>query len=248
MKECYIIGFPLKKPRSVLLWKKYFKKNKIHSSMQPLQITKKQIKKFIEEKKNDENFLASAVTMPLKNEIFKYIKPGDKIASSTKAVNFILKKKKTIYGYNTDISAIISLIDQKYLKNVLILGLGGVGYALFRYLKKIKNINVCALSRSKKSKNIFNKLEQINMSKINLVINCTPIGSNLNNNLKKKSPIKFDDLKKLNKKTFIFDIIYNPKLTKLLRYSKKLNLRFTNGIEMNSRQAEIALKMISANL
>lgn len=248
MRKCYIIGFPLKKPRSVVLWKNYFKKNKINSSMKPLELKTNRVIPFINSIKKDKNFLASAVTMPLKSEIYKHIIPGDRVALNSKAVNFILKKKEKIYGYNTDLLALLSLINKKYLKNILILGLGGVGGALFNHFKKVKKINVFGLSKTKKGKNIFNNLNKIDLAKINLLVNCTPIGSNLKNEFKNKSPLKFEELKKINKNSLIFDIIYKPKKTKLLDYAQKLKLINSNGIKMNSLQADIALKILHQNL
>ena len=49
---------------------------------------------------------------------------------------------------------------------------------------------------------------------------------------------------KISKKSMVFDIIYNPKNTKLLNYSKKLGLKTSNGIKMNTIQADIALNML----
>ena len=247
MRQCYIIGYPLKKPRSIFLWKRFFKKHKINSSMNSLEVKKNNVNIFIKKVKKNKNFLASAVTMPIKKEIYKYITPGDTVARSTKAINFILKKNNKIYGYNTDILALLSLIEKKHLKNVLILGLGGVGNALFNYLKKNKNLKIFALSSKKKGKNIFSHINKIDLSKITLLINCTPVGSGLKN-LKNKSPIEFEDLMKINKKSLVFDIIYNPKNTKLLNHSKKLRLKTSNGIKMNTMQADIALNMLLKNL
>lgn len=248
MRKCYIIGSPLKKPRSLNLWRSYFKKKNIKASMEAKEINTNQLKNFIVEIKNDKDFLASAVTMPLKNEIYKYIIPGDKVAKKTKAINFIIKKKKKIYGYNTDVTALIKLIEKKFFKNVIILGLGGVGNALFNLLKENSKIKLYAISHSKSGKKIFKNFKDINLSKINLIINCTPLGSNLKRKYLNKTRVSEKDLKKLNKDTFVFDIIYNPKLTKLLRLSKKLKLKHSNGVEMNTLQAKTALEMVYKNI
>ena len=53
---------------------------------------------------------------------------------------------------------------------------------------------------------------------------------------------------KISKKSMVFDIIYNPKNTKLLNNSKKLGLKTSNGIKMNTIQADIALNMLLKNL
>ena len=248
MLRCYIIGYPLKNPRSVILWKKFFKKKKINSSMKPLELTKNKLRILIKQFKKDKKFLASAVTMPFKNQIYQHIIPGDKVAKTTKAINCNLKKNNKIYGYNTDILALLSLIKKKYFRNTLILGLGGVGQALYNYLKEDKKVKLFALSRSKKGKHIYKNLKNIDLSKINLVINCTPLGSSLKKKFNNKSPISLEDLKRLNKNSYIFDIIYKPKITKLISYSKKLKFKYSNGVKMNTKQADIALNMLYKNL
>lgn len=95
MYNCFIIGYPLKKPRSVVIWKKYFKKNKIKSTMDPLEVKISKLSNFIKKIKKNKNFLATAVTSPLKILSYKFIKPGDKISKSAKSVNLIIKKKKS---------------------------------------------------------------------------------------------------------------------------------------------------------
>ena len=128
------------------------------------------------------------------------------------------------------------------------MGLGGVGNALFNLLKGNSKIALYAISNSKSGKKIFKNFKDINLSKINLIINCTPLGSNLKSKYLNKTRVSEKDLKKLNKDTFIFDIIYKPKLTKLLRLSKKLKLQHSNGVEMNTLQAKIALEMVYKNI
>ena len=39
-------------------------------------------------------------------------------------------------------------------------------------------------------------------------------------------------------------LFIKPKITKLIQYSKKLKLKCSNGVDMNNKQAEIALEML----
>ena len=79
-----------------------------------------------------------------------------------------------------------------------------------------------------------------------LVINCTPLGSDLKKNYIKKSPISEKFIKKYHKKRFkVLDIIYKPKVTKLQNICRKYDIKYLNGIQMNTLQANIALKLIS---
>ena len=45
--KCGIIGYPLKNPKSIKIWKNYFKKKNIKASMEKFSIEKKKIKKIL---------------------------------------------------------------------------------------------------------------------------------------------------------------------------------------------------------
>jgi shikimate dehydrogenase len=245
MKICFIVGYPLNNPRSVSIWRDFFKKKKIKASMNPIELKTEKIKKFIQKIKKNKNFLAAAVTMPLKTKLFQYVVPGDLVARKSKSINLIIKNEGKLYGYNTDILALLNFIKKDNLKNILIIGLGGVGNALFNYLSLNKKIKVKAISRKKnKNKNIYNNFNKIDFKKKITIVNCTPLGSNLKNIFLNRSPIPEKFFGAIHKDSFIFDIIYKPKKTKLLRLCKKYQLKSINGLRMNSLQAKIALKKI----
>ena len=59
---------------------------------------------------------------------------------------------------------------------------------------------------------------------------------------KNKSPLSVAQISKLRKKTVIFDVIYQPVNSKLIKIAKKLKLKTLNGLEMNLLQAAISFK------
>lgn len=249
MHQCNIIGYPLNKPRSVKIWKKHFKLKKIVSKMVPLEVKKKDIQFFFKKIRENKNFLASAVTSPLKIPSFKFIIPGDLISKKAGSINFIIKKKNKIFGYNTDIISLIEIIKKYKKKNILIIGLGGVGLPLSKVLSISKKFNIYALSSKKNFKinkiKIFKNFKDVNLDKIDLIINCTPLGSDLSKKFLNKTPISKYFFTKIEKnKIQILDIIYKPKKTPLQELCKKFKVNYSNGVEMNSLQAKIALQKI----
>ena len=100
---CGILGYPLKKPRSIKIWKSYFRIKNINSSMKKFEIQPKKISSFINYIKQNNNFLAMAVTMPYKKKLFNYIDKLDDFALRAKSLNLVLKRNNFLYGYNTDI-------------------------------------------------------------------------------------------------------------------------------------------------
>ena len=71
------------------------------------------------------------------------------------------------------------------------------------------------------------------------IINCTSVGFKSD----KASPLNENLIKKV-KNSIIYDIIYQPKYTKLIRLAKKHNLKYYM-VEMNREQAVIAYKYVN---
>ncbi len=246
----------MNKPRSVPLWKKFFKKKKIKIEMNALEFKKNNINNFLRFFKNEKNFYASAVTMPLKESLFKKVIIKDKITKIAKSVNLIVKNKNKIYGYNTDMSAFLKCIPRKF-KNVLIFGFGGTGKPIFNLLYKYnKNANFSVVtSKHKKLNKVYNSrskfLPNVNFNiikKVDLIINCSPLGSNLKKKWIKETPISSLEIKNLKKNCTIFDLVYKPNNTTLSKLSKKYKINYINGLKMNTLQAEEALKIVFKNL
>ncbi len=92
--KCGIIGYPIKKPRSVSLWKKYFSKKNINSKMLEFNFNKNDFNKNLRNLIQDKEFLASAITMPYKISIKKYINVMHESSKLSGSTNLIIKYKK----------------------------------------------------------------------------------------------------------------------------------------------------------
>jgi shikimate dehydrogenase len=250
-----IIGFPLKNPRSIPIWKSFFKKKKIKAIMKKFEIKPSLLKRFIKDIRQNKKFKATAVTMPYKKKICRYLDQFDEFANSAKSVNLILKKNNKLIGFNTDVYGANETIKKiiKDYNTIIIIGLGGTGSAIFNFFKmkfKIKKFILISkkfkIKKIKKIKNI--KIHKTINSNIllnkSLIINCSPLGSNLKKSFIRKSPISKKLIKVINKKSTIFDIIYSPKNTYLSKLAKKNKIKYINGKFMNTIQAHRALEIV----
>ena len=251
--QCGIIGYPLTKPRSIHIWKKFFKRKNINASMLKFEIKNSKFKSFIQDIKFSNNFLAMAVTMPYKKKILNYLDKIDGFAKKTASVNLVIMKKKRLIGYNTDIFGAVETIKKelKVYDLIIIFGLGGTGLALFNYLSKTYKNKKFVLVSKKNKKNfilkntiVLKKISKKFLMQKALIINCTPLGSSLKKSFINKSPLDEKKFKNLNKKSFIFDVVYSPKKTMLNLLSKKNKISYTNGVYMNTLQAEKALNIV----
>ena len=61
----------------------------------------------------------------------------------------------------------------------------------------------------------------------------------------KKTPIEDRILRNISKESFIFDLVYMPQKTKLFYQCKKYQLKYKNGLEMNTFQGQKALDIVN---
>ena len=181
------------------------------------------------------------VTMPFKQEIIKYIDKVDASAEKVNAVNTVVNRNGKFTGYNTDgIGAVNALKKATRLKGkkVLLFGAGGAGRAIAFALQKEKAKITISEKTSSKGKALakevrgkFVSLSNAIRTDPDIIINATPVGMkpNINSSV---IPKEF-----LERQMVVFDIVYNPIETKLLKDAKKVGCRTINGIEMLLEQA-----------
>ena len=188
-----------------------------------------------------------SITIPFKRKVIRLLDKVGPLAKKIGAVNTVIKKKNKLIGYNTDITGAIKAISSKTRikgKNVLLLGAGGVARAI-AYGIVNEGGNLIIINRTeKKAKNLSKELncssaalkELPKLSCIDIIINATSIGMEPNI---ENTPIKKKILRKISKKNaLVFDSVYTPKTTKLLKQAEKLGFITVSGYDMFINQAE----------
>ncbi|MBT9331833.1 shikimate dehydrogenase [Paracidobacterium acidisoli] len=188
-----------------------------------------------------------AVTMPLKEEILKHLEKTDAISEKIGACNTMVRAQDgRLFGFNTDVAAMIRPLERRLpLKGakVLVLGAGGAARAAVFGLKE-KGAEVFILNRSAeaaqtlarqaKAKTI--KRDQVAKSSFDAIINATPSG------MHGVKPASILEPNEINAR-IVFDMVYNPIDTPLIRMAREKGLPVITGVEMfvyqGARQFEI---------
>ncbi len=188
-----------------------------------------------------------SVTMPLKQEIMAHLEKTDPLSAKIGACNTVLRAQDgKLYGFNTDVAGITGPLEKRMSlrgAKVLVLGAGGAARAAVFGLRD-KGAEVFILNRTAETaqklarqagaKTI--KKDAVAKTTFDVILNATPVGM---------AGIKAPQLleaKELNTK-LVFDLVYNPLETPLLRLARQKNIPIVTGIEMfvqqGARQFEI---------
>jgi shikimate dehydrogenase len=216
--------------------------------------------------------LGANVTVPYKQTVLPLLDGVDDLASSIGAVNTIVKKEDKLVGSNTDAYGFIEALDKERHfdpggKNVVMLGAGGVARAVsFALLqRKIATLAITdgvferasvlaedlvghsgdASSRSKDSEPSVSAFEWQNLGSArtlagcDLIVHCTTIGMK-DSPQEGQSPLR---LEVIPKDVLVYDVVYNPSLTPLLRLAQEAGADTLGGLPMLVYQGAASFKL-----
>jgi len=192
-----------------------------------------------------------SVTMPLKRAVMPLLERTDPLSARIGAVNTILRAQDgKFYGFNTDVAGIIAPLERRLsLKDarVLVLGAGGVGRAaVFGCREKGAEVFICnrtpetahKLARQAGAKTV--RRDALSKLSFDVIINATPLG--MTGLAGKNIPAAPLDPVEINAR-YVFDLVYNPIETPLLRLARQKGIAVISGVEMfvqqGARQFEI---------
>lgn len=176
-------------------------------------------------------------TIPHKVDVMKYLDDIDPVAQKIGAVNTVLNRNGTLIGYNTDwIGAITPLEERTPLegKVVALLGAGGAARAMVYgltekkahitiYNRTIETAQELAKDFNAQAKDMSDLSELANAD---IIINSTSVGMGDAAGVSLVPPIL------LHKDQIVFDAIYKPHETQLIKDAKAAGAQVVYGYEM----------------
>ena len=240
--------------RSPKLWNKVYKHEGKKVKMVPLDVREEKLEQLFYYLMEDKHCLGGAVAVPYKEKIFNLLK--DSVREEIKAIGavncFYRPSSGTIndefIGTNTDGEAALEPISKQLTENenltIGLLGFGGAGKAILAFLqrdfKKKHKIFMFNRSPAKVKDTLYSySLNDLGafIPNFDLLINATSVGHVESINV---TPVATKLLEKAKKTMVVYDIIYDPIKTTLLRNSEELGLKTINGLRMNLVQAVLA--------
>ncbi len=177
-----------------------------------------------------------SVTIPHKERILRHLDGCDPLARKIGAVNtVVVRGNGKLYGYNTDYVGVLRTLQTRIpLQNsrVLVLGSGGAARAVaFALAEAGSSVCVCArreekaesLARAVGGKAVARK--QLRREFFDAIVNATPVGMHPN---PRQSPLSANELNC----RLVFDTIYRPRDTLLLKLAARRGIETVSGVEM----------------
>jgi 3-dehydroquinate dehydratase / shikimate dehydrogenase len=182
-----------------------------------------------------------SVTMPYKEAILPHLDNTDSHTTKIGACNTIVRAQDgRLYGFNTDAAGIVRPLERRLNTlegaRILVIGAGGAARAAVFGLKE-RGCEVYVLNRSlavakklaHQARARIMKRPDLKKLAFDVIINATPVG--MGNT--RETPLQD---KEINAR-YVFDMVYDPAETRLLKLAKERGAQVIPGIEMFVHQA-----------
>jgi shikimate dehydrogenase len=251
-----VIGDPIEHSLSPRMHNAAFEYLRLDYVYLPFRVLEKDLKNAVKGAKAF-NLKGFNVTIPHKVSIIKYLDEIDLTARRIGAVNTVVNEEGQLLGYNTDgLGALEALreegVDPKG-KKILVIGAGGasraITFQLANVCSKLVILNrtriravrlareLAILGSEVEGRGLTLKSLERCLNDSDILINTSSVGMYPNVN---GSPVPKEFIRK---DLVVFDIVYNPLETSLLRYARSVGAKSVNGVGMLVNQGAIGFKM-----
>jgi len=237
-----VIGDPVAHSKSPLIHKYWLETLGIESDYRATRITADELPDYFEMRCADPDWRGCNITMPLKEPAFGLL-DTNAFTRRIGAVNAAVRFGEVLTGINTDWQGINLALDTYRLdpESVAIIGAGGAARAALADMKIQQVSHIVMINRSPEKARAL--LELFGLSgevaslgaapEVDLLINASPLGMAGHPNLD-------IDLSRLKAGATVFDMVYHPLDTPLLRAARDRGLKTVDGLSMLIHQASMA--------
>jgi len=193
------------------------------------------------------NILGFNVTIPHKIKIMKYLDSLDSTATTIGAVNTVVNRDGRLVGYNTDGTGALEALRKSGIdpkgRRIVLMGAGGAARAIAFTLAEIAQRMVIVNRTVSRAKMLAREVQKTTQSPViyrslnspilknelltsDLLVNATSVGMNPRGS---ETPI---DTSLLRTDLDVFDIVYSPVETTLLKEAMKVGAKSVSGLTM----------------
>ena len=251
-----VVADPVAHSYSPLIHNAAFESNELDFRYLPFRVAAEDIAPFLKWCQQEE-IGGLSVTIPHKQSVLPLLTQAEAAAQGIGACNTIVFSGEDRVGYNTDYRAAMDCLNEALTKlfpepnpfegkSALLLGAGGVSRAIGWGLSQ-RRVRVAVTSRNFETATQLAKefggraipWDERHSVQPNILVNGTPIGMFPEMD---DTPYRGD---KLDARTLVFDTIYNPEQTLLIRNARTAGCPIITGLSMFVRQAAYQYKLFT---
>lgn len=251
-----LIGYPIKHSISAYIHEAGFKSLGIDGTYERLETQPEFLIDRLKYLRNND-YTGFNITIPLKVPMKLFLDSYDKTADISGCVNTVkIGADKSFMGYNTDIYGFKKSIPDDIQREIrgesaCIIGTGGASRAvciglcelgikqISFYSRNIINssemVNYFRRTFPEVNFNLFQKSSTGELLNSKIIVNASPVG--MLGHSADESSVKPVLLQQIDKSTIIYDVIYNPYKTILIKKAEELGMRTISGLDMLVYQA-----------
>ncbi len=242
-----------------------FKDKDLNCRYLPFRVTEDELPVFLQWCK-ESGLGGLSVTIPHKEHMLQLMSEVESAAKGIGAINTVAIRGMDAAGYNTDYRAAMDCLNEALLtqheirgiseeqreddlfrgRGVLLLGAGGAARAIGYGLRQRGAVVAIASRTKKRADKLASDIGGRAIPwasrydlKPGILVNCTPIGMHPDVD---SCPY---DRENLNENMIVFDTIYNPEQTLLVKHAREVGCFVVNGLDMFVRQAAYQFKLFT---
>ena len=251
-----VIADPIGHSLSPLIHNTAFRHLKLNKVYIPIRVPREDLSSFLDEAP-EMGIRGLSVTIPHKEAVIKKMTKADGAVRGIGAANTIVFDGQERLGYNTDYRAAMASLEKAIEvpgeegsplkdKTALVLGSGGVGraiaYGLIRRGAKVVVTDGVPERAKQLAKRLNCRVTDWSIRHamaIDVLVNCTPVGMHPNVD---ETPY---DRHHMRPSMTVFDAVYNPENTLLVKDARSRNCLVVTGVDMFVRQACMQFKLFT---
>ncbi|MDD2654738.1 MAG: shikimate dehydrogenase [Candidatus Omnitrophica bacterium] len=241
-----VLGYPVRHSLSPKMQNAAFSHLKINAEYRLFEIRPQDLKGFIKDL-NVNGIYGLNVTIPYKQKVLDLVQLDSELLYLREigAINTVVREGDMLKGFNTDISGFQRHLKEENVnpsaKKIAVLGAGGAARAVVYALANLQVAEISIfdidMDRAKNLVSLLHKLfaglnihyvdniEGLEIKNKDMLVNCTPVG------MKEEDPLLVKE-DSLHKDLFVYDLVYNPAETRLLKTAKRIGAKTLNGLGM----------------
>ena len=252
-----VIGDPIGHSLSPMIHNAAFRKTGLNAVYLPFRVPREHLMQFLDDA-SKLGIRGLSVTIPHKESVQPRLSDADASAQGIGACNTMVWDDDLIHGFNTDERAALESLERAIADDpgrgptinglsALVLGAGGAARAIAYGLKK-RGVNVIISGRTLQraeqlGERVKCRVVDWNMRHgvgADILVNCTPVGMHPNVDA---TPYEKHHLRP---SMIVFDTVYNPENTLLIKDARTQGALTITGVEMFLRQAALQFRLFTA--